>query len=74
VQLVLNRADSKVLMDISDVEEALSGRVSARIPSDRLVPRSVNKGVPIVTDAPRSGVARAIIQLAETVAADKEAK
>jgi pilus assembly protein CpaE len=72
VRLVLNRADSKVLMEIADVEQALSTRVTARIPSDRLVPRSVNKGVPIVLEAPRSGVARSIVELAASVASDRE--
>lgn len=74
VRLVLNRADSKVLMEIADVEEALGTMVAARIPSDRLVPRSVNKGVPIVTEAPKSGVARSISELAATIAGDREAK
>lgn len=74
VRLVLNRADSKVLLEVADVEEALAGRVFAKIPSDRLVPRSVNKGVPIVTDAPKSGVARSIVELADAVMADEEAK
>jgi pilus assembly protein CpaE len=74
VHLVLNRADSKVLIDVNDIEEALSRRVTARIPSDRLVPRSVNKGVPIVTDAPKSGVARSIVELAAVVADSGEAR
>lgn len=74
IRLTLNRADSKVLMEVSDVEEALGSTVSARIPSDRLVPRSVNKGVPIVTDQPKSGVARSIVELAESMVPGKEAK
>lgn len=74
IRLTLNRADSKVLMEVSDVEEALGSAVSARIPSDRLVPRSVNKGVPIVTDQPKSGVARSIVELAESMVSGKEAR
>ena len=74
VHLVLNRADSKVLIEVKDIEEALSSRVTAHIPSDRLVPRSVNKGVPIVTDAPKSSVARSIVELAAAVAGSREAK
>jgi MinD-like ATPase involved in chromosome partitioning or flagellar assembly len=30
-----------------------------------VVPQAVNKGVPVVTDAPKSGVAKAIEQLAD---------
>lgn len=73
VKLTLNRADSKVLMEVSDVEDALGSAVFARIPSDRLVPRSVNKGVPIVTDQPKSGVARSIVELAGVVMRHQEA-
>ncbi len=68
VRLVLNRADSKVWLEPSEIEKAISDRIVARIPSDRLVPRSVNKGVPVVTDAPRSAVARSIVALAREVA------
>jgi pilus assembly protein CpaE len=63
VQVVLNRADSKVLIDEKEVEKALGHGVSVRVPSDRAVPRSVNKGVPIVIEAPRSAVAKALIGL-----------
>ena len=73
IKLALNRADSKVLMDQSDVEQALGTHVFAHIPSDRLVPRSVNKGVPVVTDEPRSPVARSLSDLASAVLAGKEA-
>jgi pilus assembly protein CpaE len=63
LRLVLNRADSKVLLNVSDVERTIGG-ASGHIPSDLLVPRSVNKGVPVVIDAPRSRVARSIAALA----------
>jgi pilus assembly protein CpaE len=68
VHLVLNRADSKVWLEPQEIEKAISDRIVARIPSDRLVPRSVNKGVPVVMDAPRSAVARSIVALARQVA------
>lgn len=68
VHLVLNRADSKVWLEPHEIEKAISDRIVARIPSDRLVPRSVNKGVPVVVDAPKSAVARSIVALAREVA------
>ncbi len=68
VRLVLNRADSKVWLEPHEIEKALSDRIVARIPSDRLVPRSVNKGVPVVLDAPRSAVAKSMVALAREVA------
>ena len=67
IQFVLNRADSKVWLEPHEIEKAISDRIVARIPSDRLVPRSVNKGVPVVMDAPRSAVTRSILALAREV-------
>ncbi len=60
IRLILNRANSKVKLDISEVEATLQVKAECRIPSDVTVPQSVNKGVPIVMDAPRSGPAKAI--------------
>ena len=74
-RLVLNRSDSKVLLLPSEVEQAIGGRIAAHIPSDRLVPRCVNKGVPVVLDMPRSDVAKSIISIARDAVklAEKEA-
>jgi pilus assembly protein CpaE len=70
VRLLLNRADSRVLLDPVEVERAIGLEISARIPSNRLVPRSVNKGVPVVLEAPRSAVARSLAEIARSVAAE----
>jgi len=67
IQLVLNRADSKVWLEAGEVEDAIDSKIVAKIPSDRLVPRSVNKGVPVVLDAPRSPVAKSLAGLARTI-------
>lgn len=67
VSLVLNRADSKVFLDPAEVEGVVGGKVLAKIPSDRLVPRSVNRGVPVVIDQPRSAVAKSMAELAKLV-------
>jgi pilus assembly protein CpaE len=63
--LLLNRADSKVQLDVGEVERTLGLRAGCLVPSDVVVPQSVNKGVPVVLDAPRSEVARAFEGLAE---------
>jgi pilus assembly protein CpaE len=63
-RVVLNRADSKVGLDSSDVERVMKIRVDAMIPSSRLVPTSLNKGRPVVIDEPQSEVAQSITQLA----------
>jgi len=71
VKVVLNRADSKVLIDEKDVEKALGYRVSNRVPSDRAVPRSVNMGAPIVMEAPRSAVAKALVGLSRDLTSNE---
>jgi len=63
--LLLNRADAKVQLDVGEVERTLGLRAGCLVPSDVVVPQSVNKGVPVVLDAPRSEVARAFERLAE---------
>lgn len=70
LHLVLNRANSKVKLDVSEVERTLQMKAESLIPSDVVVPQSVNKGTPVVLDAPKSGVARSIEQLANMFAAD----
>lgn len=74
IRLVLNRSDSKVLLEPVEVERVIGGKVTAHIPSDRIVPRSVNRGVPVVLDSPKSEVAKAMATLAKAAAiiADKE--
>ncbi|MEZ0234550.1 MAG: CpaE family protein [Actinomycetota bacterium] len=64
LRVVLNRADSKVGLDASDVERVMKVQVDAMIPSSRLVPTSLNKGRPVVLDEPSSEVAVAVRQLA----------
>lgn len=65
LMLVLNRSNSKVKLDIGEVERTLQVKASALIPSDVLIPQSVNKGVPVVLHAPKSPVAKSIQQMAE---------
>jgi pilus assembly protein CpaE len=64
LHLVLNRADSKVKLDVNEVEKTLQVHAAARVPSDVVVPISVNKGSPVVLSAPKSSVARAFEELA----------
>ena len=72
VKLVLNRANSKVKLDIADVERTLQLKADCLLPSDIAVPQSINKGLPIVTDAPRSGVSRNLERLADLFPARAE--
>ena len=59
-RVVLNRADSKVGLVLSEVEKTLRQPIAAQIPSSRSVPASINRGVPIVLDEPSHPVSVAI--------------
>jgi len=65
IHLILNRANSKVKLEVSEVERTLQVKADALIPSDIVVPQSVNKGTPVVLDAPRSAIAKSLEQLAD---------
>ncbi|MGH9039799.1 MAG: P-loop NTPase [Acidimicrobiia bacterium] len=65
LRLLLNRANAKVKLDVSEVERTLGLRAECLVPSDVIVPQTVNKGVPLVLDAPRSEVAKAFERLAD---------
>lgn len=63
-RIVLNRADAKVGLGLDDVQKAINAPIALEIPSSRAVPASINRGVPIVLDAPTHPVSAAIRQLA----------
>jgi pilus assembly protein CpaE len=64
-RIVLNRADSKVGLQLTEVEKTLRVPIALQIPSSRSVPASINRGVPIVLDEPNHPVSVAIRQFAE---------
>lgn len=60
IRVVLNRANSKVGMKKSEVEEALDVKVGFELPSDRIVPLAVNRGTPAVISEGKADFSRAI--------------
>jgi pilus assembly protein CpaE len=74
LHLVLNRANSKVKLDVGEVERTLQVKAESLVPSDVVVPQSVNKGTPVVLDAPKSGVAKSLEQLANQIMNSHEAR
>ncbi len=74
LRLVLNRANSKVKLEVSEVERTLQIKADALIPSDVVVPQSVNKGTAVVNASPKSGVAKSLRQLAESFIEDQAPK
>ncbi len=67
ISLVLNRANSKARLDVEELQRSLGMTVKAAVTSDKLVPRSVNEGVPVVSLYPRSRVARGFQDVARLV-------
>lgn len=63
-RIVLNRSDAKVGLVLDDVQKAINAPISLEIPSSRAVPASINRGVPIVLDAPSHPVSAAIRRMA----------
>ena len=72
--LVLNRANSKVKLDIGEVERTLQIKADILIPSDVVVPQSVNKGEPVVLHSPKSGVSKSIQGLADMFLPEEKVK
>jgi pilus assembly protein CpaE len=64
IQLVLNRADTRVGITPEDAQAVLGRKPDILVPSDREIPRSVNEGEPIVASKPRTEAARAFQSLA----------
>jgi pilus assembly protein CpaE len=62
--VVLNRADSKVGITMTEVEKVIRVPISGFIPSSRDVPVSANRGVPLAAGQPQHPVSSAIRELA----------
>jgi pilus assembly protein CpaE len=67
IQLVLNRANSKVGMKPGEVESALQVKVRFSVPSDRAVPIAVNRGNPTVLADARADFSKAVREMAAAV-------
>ncbi len=74
ISVVLNRSNAKARLDTSEIERSLQMKIGASIPSDGLVPASVNEGVPLVVSAPRSKVAKGYESVFRLVAQSRTAK
>ena len=60
---ILNRANAKVGLSVSDVESAVGMAASFRIPSSRVIPVSINQGTPAVLES-KGNVARTFEEIA----------
>jgi len=74
IKLVLNRVNSKARLDVRELERSLGLDVQAAISSDKLVPRAVNEGEPVVSLYPRSRVAKDLRGVARLVVDEERTK
>jgi pilus assembly protein CpaE len=72
--MVLNRANAKVGITRGDVESALGVRMRYTLPSDGLVPLTVNRGLPVVLAEPGSEYTQAMRAVAADVASRRPAR
>jgi pilus assembly protein CpaE len=68
IKYVLNRANSKVGMKKSEVEQALGVKIDFEVPSDRAVPLAVNRGMPAVVSDGGSDFSRAVRSMSKALA------
>ena len=73
IQLVLNRADTRVGISHHDVVTVLGREPRIFIPSDREIPRAVNEGVPVTISRPQSYAAASFHELAGLFTSDTTA-
>lgn len=62
--LIINRANSRVGLDTTEVQRELGVRRAFEVPSSRQVPLSLNRGEPFVEIQPRSALSRRVVDIA----------
>lgn len=72
--VVLNMADRKTGLTVQDVEATIGAPVDVVLPRSRTVPFSTNKGVPLLQDGSRDGVAKGLRQLVDRFKPNWEAR
>lgn len=70
VVTVLNRADSSVGLRVAEIEKSLDTKIDVQIPSSRAVPTSINRGMPLAQDQPKSPVVLAIAEIIPKILQD----
>ena len=71
---VLNRSDAKVGLDTADIEATVGMDVEIAIPSSRMVPLSMNQGLPVIEAEPRSPVGKQLQKLTQTFTPQEAAR
>jgi pilus assembly protein CpaE len=67
ILLIINRANTKVGITTDEIEATLTRKIDIAIPSDRLVPLTINQGNPIINTHPKSAVSKSINKLTKHI-------
>jgi pilus assembly protein CpaE len=65
--VVLNRADARTGLGISDIESTIGLPIDVSVPESRAVPLALNQGSAILEAEPRSGPAQAFVSLVDRI-------
>ncbi|MHC1716002.1 MAG: CpaE family protein [Acidaminococcaceae bacterium] len=72
IALILNRANAKAGLDLSEMEKSLNREFFATLPTDsELVLSSINRGVPFVLSHPNSQLSHDVFSLAKEIQGEK---
>lgn len=63
IRIVLNRANTNVGFPPSEVSKTLGKQIVAELPSDVAVPRSINNGVAVALEMPKTGISKSLVKL-----------
>jgi pilus assembly protein CpaE len=67
IMIIMNRSNSKVGIDLSELEETISRKIDIFIPSNIIVPRSINRGSPVIESYPKSSISKNINKLTSII-------
>lgn len=65
--LVLNRVDKNLGLVPAEAESVFNEKISIQVPNDPAVAIAVNKGVPVVSESPKSPAAKILLQLSADI-------
>ena len=71
ILIIINRANTKVGITTDEIEDTLKRKIDITVPSDRLVPLTINQGNPAVIVYPRSAVSKSIYKLTKYLVKSK---
>ncbi|MBL7060642.1 MAG: hypothetical protein ISS13_02265 [Actinobacteria bacterium] len=74
ILIIMNRSDSRVGITLNEIEDTIGRKINITIPSNRIVPLAINKGIPVVLNYPKSSVSKSINKLTKILINAKNGK